>query len=239
MAAPKEITIPSQPIQHGIGMPYSSPPEKEKMQQQAELEKRQKKAAQYGQKRKSMENEKDKQKAEYEKSGNELKSLLAQFGSKAKANEELDRNASELRGSIKDLLIKVQSKGKSPQVIETPPTPESRISTLISIALFPFTLIRHIISTLYSSINWTVLLTVILLIELTIVGLIWASRRAYNSYLYVEPYEAVIHGTYGTDQSLSWNILRSAVISMQDFFAEVMKGGRGFGSPGYDGFVPI
>jgi hypothetical protein len=57
--------------------------------------------------------------------------------------------------------------------------------------------------------------------------------------MYVEPYEAVVHGTYGVDQSTSWGIARSIVNSIGDFFAEVMNGGRGFGSASYDGFVPI
>ena len=57
--------------------------------------------------------------------------------------------------------------------------------------------------------------------------------------MYVEPYEAVVHGTYGVDQTASWGIVWSAANSIRDFIAEVMYGGRGFGSPSYDGFVPI
>ncbi|CAG8638291.1 8032_t:CDS:2 [Acaulospora morrowiae] len=212
MATPKEITIPAQPMQYNsIGMPYPSQLEKLKEKQQQQ---------------------------------NELKSLLAQFGSKAKATDELEQDASKLRGNIANLLTKVQSRGRSPQTTVTSPiiqmqsTSENRLDFLLSIVFFPITIIRNIINAFFNSINRTAFLTVILLIELAIVYLIWASRRAHHTYLYVEPYEAVIHGTYGADQS-TWSILRSTIISIQDFFAEVMNGGRGFGSPSYDGFVPI
>ncbi|CAG8696275.1 13561_t:CDS:2, partial [Dentiscutata heterogama] len=72
-------------------------------------EKKQKKVVQHGHKRKLMENEKDKQKAEYESSRNELKSLLSQYGTKAKVADDLEKDTTKLRGSIENLLARVQS----------------------------------------------------------------------------------------------------------------------------------
>ncbi|CAG8649382.1 25783_t:CDS:2 [Gigaspora margarita] len=116
--------------------------------------------------RRPMENEKDRQKAQYETSRNELKDLLAQFGSKAKAADELDKDVSKLHGNIESLLEKVQGKAN-------------------------------------------------------------------------KPYEPIVHGTYDVDQTDSWNLLRTITTLIYDFFSEIMKGGRGFGSPNYDGSVPI
>jgi hypothetical protein len=235
---------------------------KEKLQQ-SELEKRQKRLSQNAHKRKSltMESERDKQKAELEKSGNELKSLLAQFGTKAKVADDIDNDAKKLRNSIEALMAKAQAKVKPIQPIQvTPPPPLSQVSqisqsqsqlpaieqeglftsmwnNLLSIILFPFNLVINLLRLLYNSINWTVFLSCILLIELMIIGLIWTVRRNQYTYAYVEPYEAVVHGTFGVEQS-TWGI-SSAVNSINDFIAEVMNGGRGFGSPSYDGFVPI
>uniref|UniRef100_A0A1D1ZBR9 Alanine--tRNA ligase n=1 Tax=Anthurium amnicola TaxID=1678845 RepID=A0A1D1ZBR9_9ARAE len=250
----------SMPIQPQQGQP------KEKIQQ-SELEKRQKKIAQNAHKRKSltMESERDKQKAELEKSGNELKSLLAQFGTKAKVADEIDNDAKKLRSSIEALMAKAHAKvnNKPIQPIQvTPPPPLSQVpqisqppqsqspaieqqqglftsiwENLLYIILFPFNLIINLLRLVYNSINWTVLLSCILLIELMIIGLIWTVRRNHYNYAYVEPYEAVVHGTFGVEQT-TWGI-SSAVNSISDFIAEVMNGGRGFGSPSYDGFVPI
>ncbi|CAG8477326.1 11943_t:CDS:2 [Funneliformis caledonium] len=222
-----------------------------------ESEKRQKKGTP---KRKSMENEREKHKAEYEKSG--LKSLLTQFGSKAKAVDELERDAQNIRTNISALMSKVQSKVNKPiQVTPPPPTTQhpqpqmlqlpateqphhgfftsSMLNKLTYIILFPFNFLLDLIRSLYSSINWTMLLFCVLLMELTIIGLIWTVKRSQNTYLYVEPYEPVVHGTFGVDQSMSLGIVCSVVNSIRDFVAEVMNGGRGFGSPSYDGFVPI
>ncbi|CAG8498282.1 22923_t:CDS:2 [Rhizophagus irregularis] len=148
----------SMPIQPQQGQP------KEKIQQSSlELEKRQKKIAQNAHKRKplTIESERDKQKAELEKSGNELKSLLAQFGTKAKVADDIESDAKRLRSNIEALMAKAQAK-----------------------------------------VN-----------------------------------KAVVHGTFGVEQN-TWGI-STAVNLIHDFIAEVMNGGRGFGSPSYDGFVPI
>ncbi|GES89792.1 hypothetical protein GLOIN_2v1610574 [Rhizophagus clarus] len=245
------------PIQPQQGQP------REKIQQPSlELEKRQKKIAQNAHKRKllSMESERDKQKAELEKSGNELTSLLAQFGTKAKVSDDLDNDAKRIRNNIEALKARVQAKVSNkpiqvtppPQLSQTPqqPQPQSQSppteqragfislwNSLLHMILFPFNLIINLLQLLYNSINWTVLLSCILLIELIIIGLIWSVRRSQYTYAYVEPYEAVVHGTYGVEQN-TWGI-SSAVNSLSDFIAEVMNGGRGFGSPSYDGFVPI
>ncbi|CAG8562905.1 12798_t:CDS:2 [Gigaspora margarita] len=55
-----------------------------------------------------MEIERDKQRAKIESSRNELKALLAQYGTNAKVADE-ERDASKLRGSIEDLLARIQS----------------------------------------------------------------------------------------------------------------------------------
>ena len=57
--------------------------------------------------------------------------------------------------------------------------------------------------------------------------------------MYIEPYEAVVHGTFGVETT-SWSYLSTMVDIVFDFFGEVKHGGRSFTSPGnYDGFVPI
>lgn len=256
-------TSNSQQIQYNsFGVPIQPQqvqPRDKTQQSSLESEKRQKKGTP---KRKSMENEREKHKAEYEKSGNELKSLLTQFGSKAKAVDELERDAQNIRTNISALMSKVQSKVNKPiQVTPPPPTTQhpqpqmlqlpateqphhgfftsSMLNKLTYIILFPFNFLLDLIRSLYSSINWTMLLFCVLLMELTIIGLIWTVKRSQNTYLYVEPYEPVVHGTFGVDQSMSLGIVCSVVNSIRDFVAEVMNGGRGFGSPSYDGFVPI
>ncbi|PKY39634.1 hypothetical protein RhiirA4_415193 [Rhizophagus irregularis] len=161
----------SMPIQPQQGQP------KEKIQQSSlELEKRQKKIAQNAHKRKplTIESERDKQKAELEKSGNKLKSLLAQFGTKAKVADDIESDAKRLRNNIEALMAKAQAKVNKP--IQVPPPPP----------------------------------------QLS---------------------QAVVHGTFGVEQN-TWGI-STAVNLIHDFIAEVMNGGRGFGSPSYDGFVPI
>ncbi|CAB4469949.1 hypothetical protein RhiirA5_346056 [Rhizophagus irregularis] len=250
----------SMPIQPQQGQP------KEKIQQSSlELEKRQKKIAQNAHKRKplTIESERDKQKAELEKSGNELKSLLAQFGTKAKVADDIESDAKRLRSNIEALMAKAQAKVNKPIQVTPPPPQLSQVpqqpqpqpqsqspameqqeglftsiwNSLLHIILFPFNLIINLLQLLYNSINWTVLLSCILLIELIIIGLIWSVRRSQYTYAYVEPYEAVVHGTFGVEQN-TWGI-STAVNLIHDFIAEVMNGGRGFGSPSYDGFVPI
>lgn len=56
-----------------------------------------------------------------------------------------------------------------------------------------------------------------------------------QTYLYTDPYEPVVHGSYGEGQSLFSQVLSK----ISDFFAELMTGGRGFGHPEYTGYVPI
>ncbi|CAG8467099.1 5357_t:CDS:2 [Funneliformis mosseae] len=258
-------TSNSQQIQYNsFGVPIQPQqvqPRDKTQQSSLESEKRQKKGTP---KRKSMENEREKHKAEYEKSGVciALYFLLTQFGSKAKAVDELERDAQNIRTNISALMSKVQSKVNKPiQVTPPPPTTQhpqpqmlqlpateqphhgfftsSMLNKLTYIILFPFNFLLDLIRSLYSSINWTMLLFCVLLMELTIIGLIWTVKRSQNTYLYVEPYEPVVHGTFGVDQSMSLGIVCSVVNSIRDFVAEVMNGGRGFGSPSYDGFVPI
>lgn len=196
--------------------------------------------------RRPMENEKDRQKAQYETSRNELKDLLAQFGSKAKAADELDKDVSKLHGNIESLLEKVQGKANKPPQQPSAVIEQRHSNKLakiwkefISYIIFPFKLILNVIRRLYCGINCTVILMIILLIEFFVILVIWTIKRSHNTYLYVEPYEPIVHGTYDVDQTDSWDLLRTITTLIYDFFSEIMKGGRGFGSPNYDGSVPI
>ncbi|CAG8814942.1 25504_t:CDS:1, partial [Gigaspora rosea] len=56
-------------------------------------------------------------------------------------------------------------------------------------------------------------------------------NKSKHSYLYTDPYEPIVHGTFGVDQS-NWNII---ALQIKDIFAEIMAGSRGFGHPDYDG----
>ncbi|CAG8834125.1 42629_t:CDS:1, partial [Gigaspora margarita] len=58
-------------------------------------------------------------------------------------------------------------------------------------------------------------------------------KRSHHSYLYIEPFEPIVHGTFGVGQFKLWYIDQ-----IRDLFAEIMAGSRGFGHPDYDGFVP-
>ncbi|CAG8457551.1 11954_t:CDS:2 [Diversispora eburnea] len=217
--ASNKETLNSQPIQYNnIGMPLPSQLEK----LEAEFDKKAKKK--------------------------KLKSLLEHYDSKAKYEEGLERDVSKLQGKIQNMLNKYV-KSPSPQPT-TPSPPEPSVvnqysnyfiilwNNLISIIVSPFILLKKALEKCYYNINWTILLSLILIIEFAVIGLIWTVKRSHHTHLYAEPYEAVVHGTFGVDET-SWNILGSIISSIQDFFAEMMNGGRGFGSPGYDGFVPI
>lgn len=207
--------------------------------------------------------ERDKQKAELERSGNELKKLLAQFGSKAKVADDIDRDTTKLRDSIVELMEKARSKSdgntksrhdSAPHInhqhhetttTSTSPTLASLLFIIWNNLMSWFTMIILPIQSLYQSyekaynnINWSLFLTIILLLELSIIGFIWKIKRIQYNYVYIEPYEAVVHGTFGVETT-PWTLLSSMSDMMFDFFSEMRYGGRSFGSPGYDGFVPI
>uniref|UniRef100_A0A1D1ZAK0 Rho-associated protein kinase let-502 n=1 Tax=Anthurium amnicola TaxID=1678845 RepID=A0A1D1ZAK0_9ARAE len=203
--------------------------------------------------------ERDKQKAELERSGNELKKLLAQFGTKAKVADEIDRDTSALRDNIVELMTKARSKtNNNPKLRhdaalrqhhETSTTTStsltsmfsliwSNLMSLIALIAHPFQVLYQSYERLYCSINWYLFLTCIILLELSIIGLIWKVKRVQYAYMYIEPYEAVVHGTFGVETT-SWTYLSSIVDIVFDFFGEVRHGGRSFGSPNYDGLVPI
>ncbi|CAG8798465.1 255_t:CDS:1, partial [Cetraspora pellucida] len=61
------------------------------------------------------------------------------------------------------------------------------------------------------------------------------SRVKKHSYLYPEPYEPIVYGTYSIDRFEPWNmlIIRN-VPNMNVFFAVMMAGSHGFRHPGYD-----
>ncbi|CAG8798974.1 22542_t:CDS:2, partial [Racocetra persica] len=46
------------------------------------------------------------------------------------------------------------------------------------------------------------------------------------------PYEPIVHGTFGVDQSEPWDIL---IKQIKDLIAEIMVGSRGFGYSDYNG----
>ncbi|CAG8671441.1 2972_t:CDS:2 [Cetraspora pellucida] len=206
----------SQNIQYGnISMPIQPQSQlRDKIQQNSLDEKRQKKVVQHGHKRKLMENEKDKQKAEYESSRNELKSLLSQYGSKAKVADDLEKDANKIRGSIENLLSRVQSNKVNVKPISQstpPPPPPQQIIVKPKSTDFPLNILNTLITV----------------------------KKSHHTYLYIEPYEPVVHGTFGIDQPAPFGLMWSVINSVKDFFAEVINGGRGFGNPNYDGFVPI
>ncbi|GES96544.1 hypothetical protein GLOIN_2v1606322 [Rhizophagus clarus] len=202
--------------------------------------------------------ERDKQKAELERSGNELKKLLAQFGTKAKEADDIDRDTSALRSNIFELMAKARSKtfnntktrhDAAPHQLHETTTNSTSLTSLFSniwnnlmsllaLIVHPIQVLYQAYERLYCSINWYLFLTCILLLELSIIGLIWKFKRAQYSYMYYEPYEAVVHGTYGLETT-SWTYLSSMMDIMFDFFSEMKHGGRSFGHPNYDGFVPI
>ncbi|CAG8822023.1 15482_t:CDS:1, partial [Gigaspora rosea] len=60
-----------------------------------------------------------------------------------------------------------------------------------------------------------------------------------HSYLYTEPYEPIVHGTFDDNQpELLYIPEMFAIQIIKDFFAEIMAGGCGFGYPNYDELVP-
>jgi hypothetical protein len=189
-----------------------------------------------------------------------LKKLLAQFGTKAKVADEIDRDTSTLRNNIVELMTKAKSKSLNMktrhdaaphQYHETTATTSTLTSltslfsliwnnlmSIIALIAHPIQVLYHSYERLYCSINWYLFFTCILLIELSIIGLIWKVKRVQYTYMYIEPYEAVVHGTFGVETT-SWTYLSTMVDIMSDFFGEVKHGGRSFSSPNYDGLVPI
>ncbi|RIB29398.1 hypothetical protein C2G38_2155466 [Gigaspora rosea] len=78
------------------------------------------------------------------------------------------------------------------------------------------------------------------IIELIIIIVIWLLKvkQLQHSYLYTEPFEPVVHGTFGIDQSKTLDMFIIQEYSIQiirDFFDEITVGSRGFGHPDHDG----
>ncbi|CAG8654458.1 14560_t:CDS:2, partial [Gigaspora rosea] len=68
-------------------------------------------------------------------------------------------------------------------------------------------------------------------------------KQSQHSYLYTEPFEPVVHGTFGIDQpkTLVMFIIRKIEDSIQiirDFFAEIIVGSHGFGHPDHVASIP-
>ncbi|RIB01029.1 hypothetical protein C2G38_2232090 [Gigaspora rosea] len=74
-----------------------------------------------------------------------------------------------------------------------------------------------------------------------------AVKQSRHSYLYTEPFEPVVHGTFGIDQpkTLDMFIIRKIedliqiIDQIRDFFAEIIVGSRGFSHPHHVGSVPF
>ncbi|CAG8503764.1 1243_t:CDS:2 [Racocetra persica] len=56
-------------------------------------------------------------------------------------------------------------------------------------------------------------------------------KRSMYSYLYTDPYEPVVHGTFGVGQSET--LYMFMIQNIKDFIAEIMAGSRGFGHTDY------
>ncbi|CAG8489689.1 2410_t:CDS:2 [Paraglomus brasilianum] len=206
-------------------------------------------------------------KSEYEGSKDHLRVLMDQYGTKSKVVEDINRESTELQNKIMDLMRKAQMRGKpfsltpshtftqtagpcptpsTPQtsstIMEPAPSKQSEFSltrTFFWLLWLPFQIAFGILRTVYRNLNWGTVLLTVAMMELTIVGIIWGIRRSHHNYLYVEPYEAEIHGTFGVESSSQFDMIMSVISMIRDFFAEVINGGRGFGSPEYVGYVPI
>ncbi|RIA93568.1 hypothetical protein C1645_6985 [Glomus cerebriforme] len=168
----------------------NNPKEQSKMEKSSlEQSEKQKKSGRSHHKRKP-DSERDKQKAELERSGNELKKLLAQFGTKAKVADDIDRDTTALRDNIVELMTKARSKSinstkpAAPQHNETTSTSPTTLANLFSIIwnnlmslvaliLRPIQVLYQSYEQLYCSINWYFFLSCILLLELSIIALIW------------------------------------------------------------------
>ncbi|CAI2177991.1 6105_t:CDS:2 [Funneliformis geosporum] len=206
--------------------------------------------------------EREKQKAEFERSEKELKKLLVQFGSKARVADDIDRDSSKIRDNIYKLMEKTKTKSLSnnakakqdltpqhhqqQQAEETTTTFKTLPAIFFSIIwnkfLSFFEMIIQPLQSIYQSyekvycrINCVFLLIIILIFELSIIGLILNIK--YKKY-HFEPYEAIVHGTFGVEPNY-WSYLTTIFDTVVDFLGEVKHGGRGFGSPSYDGLVPI
>ncbi|CAG8474336.1 4814_t:CDS:2 [Funneliformis caledonium] len=161
--------------------------------------------------------ERDKQKAEFERSEKELKKLLVQFGSKARVSDDIDRDTSKVRDNIFKLMEKTKAKS-------------------LNVNAKPLQSFYQSYEKVYCRINWIWFLSVIILIELLILGLILKIK--YRNYHYLEPYEAIVHGTFGVEPSF-WSYITVICDTVVDFLGEFRQGSRSFGSPSYDGLVPI
>ncbi|KAF0381778.1 hypothetical protein F8M41_012058 [Gigaspora margarita] len=219
-------------------------PQQGQIMQQNLVEKRRPRRRPFG-------NEKNRRNSEFEHSRNELKVLLAQFGTKTKVAEDLERDVLKLQEDIERLMAKVAKKKKVNKTIQItpPPPPQSPtivrrrstdfllniIKNLLSYILVPLHMVLVTPKKLYRNINCTVMLILILLIECFILFLIWAAKRSSHAYSYVESYEPEVHGTFGVDQTISYGFINS----IQDFFADILIENRRFGVSSYEGLVPV
>ncbi|CAG8730519.1 14154_t:CDS:2 [Cetraspora pellucida] len=167
----------------------------------------------------------------------------------SKVAEDLERDVLRLQEDIGRLLAKVTKKRKVNKTIQITPPSQSPtivrrrstdfllniIKNILSYILIPFHMALAIPKKLYRSINCTVILILILLIECFIIFLVWTAKRSFHAYSYVESYEPAVHGTFGVDQTTSFGIINS----IQDFFADLLIGHRRFGVSSYEELVPV
>ncbi|CAG8803511.1 31566_t:CDS:1, partial [Racocetra persica] len=62
-------------------------------------------------------------------------------------------------------------------------------------------------------------------------------KRSIHSYLYTDPYEPIVHGTFDNQPEHFYIPEMVKIQIIKDFFAEIMAGSCGFGHPDYDGFL--
>ncbi|CAG8574969.1 3322_t:CDS:2 [Ambispora gerdemannii] len=206
---------------------YSPQPEQEK--------RRQKSSSPHSQRRKS---EINRNKSEVQREKENLEDLMRKFGSQARTLDEMDNESDKIKRSIEILASQMKAKFTKKHTHITTVTISTRASTSESY-LSKFELefhlttrswfrVEHHCSHLGSYKH--------LIYEYTKYRL----RKSYYNSAYGDPYEAVIHGTFGAEPSSTWStVFSGAVTIIQDFFGEVMNGGRGFGSHSYSGHVPI
>ncbi|RIB16021.1 hypothetical protein C2G38_2038911 [Gigaspora rosea] len=92
-------------------------PQQGQIMQQSLVEKRRPRRRPFG-------NEKNRRKSEFEQR-NDLQILLAQFGTKSKVAEDLERDVLKLQEDIERLMAKVTKKKKVNKTIQITPPPQS------------------------------------------------------------------------------------------------------------------
>ncbi|KAG9304522.1 hypothetical protein G9A89_020086 [Geosiphon pyriformis] len=228
----------SQTMQFPNNLNPSIPPQsaqtRQNLQYQPNTEKRRQKMSQNSQRKNLVDKD---PKADCEREKHQLKSLMEKYGSNTKVSEDLDTQATLIRRKIEKLTAHIKSKELqvSPrpqqQQQQTPPQPQvkpvrnpaelSLWQSFFTLLWIPFQILFQLLRVIYRALNWNLILISLLFVELGVIALIWGVRRSSYNSAYSDPYEAVIHGTYGIEQSSLWSTLFwSSMEIIQDFFGE-------------------